>query len=102
MDSQTVAEEEFGVDALDYLGIDTEVIQYFSPGFETNPYDENVNDFLSFTFELETSSEEVLKFGSIVYQWATYVKSDDFSSDPITVACANKVGDPYTAEVQTF
>jgi len=102
MDTQIVAEEEFGVDAADYLGVDTTVKQLFYAGFETNPNDETVNDFLGFQFELESPSTEVFKFGSIIYQWATYVKSDDYSSDPITIGCATKVGDPYTAEVQTF
>ena len=101
MDTQIVAEEEFGVDGLDYLGVDTEVKQHFYAGFETNPYEETVNDFLGFQFELEAGNE-VFKTGGVVYQWATYVKSDDFSTDPITVGCATTVGDPYTAETQTF
>ena len=101
MDTQIVAEKEFGVDALDYLDVDTEAIQYFYAGFETNPYEDTVNDFLGFQFELE-GGNEMFKYGSVIYQWATYVKSDDFSSDPYTVGCSTTVGDPYTAEAQTF
>lgn len=101
MDTQIVAEEEFGVEGLDYLGVDTEVHQYFYAGFETNPYEDSVNDFLGFQFELE-GGNEIFKTGGVVYQWATYVKSDDYSSDPVTIGCATTVGDPYTAEVQTF
>ena len=101
MDTQIVAEEEFGVDGFDYLGVDTDVRQYFYTGFETNPYEDTVNDFLGFQFELE-GAHELFKTGEVVYQWATYVKADDYSSDPVTVGCATTVGDPYTAEVQTF
>jgi hypothetical protein len=101
MDTQIVAEEEFGVDGLDYLGVDTDVKQKFYAGFETNPYEDSVNDFLGFQFELE-GGNEIFKTGGVIYQWATYVKSDDFSSDPMTIGCATTVGDPYTAEVQTF
>ena len=101
MDTQIVAEEEFGVDGLDYLGVDTDVHQYFYAGFETNPYEDSVNDFLGFQFELE-GGNEIFKTGGVVYQWATYVKSDDYSSDPMSIGCSTTVGDPYTAEVQTF
>jgi len=101
MDTQIVAEEEFGVDGIDYLNVDTEINQYFKAGFETNPYDDTVNDFLGFQFELE-ADYTTFKGGEVVYQWANYVKSDDYNSDPITVGCATTIGDPFSSEAQTF
>ena len=98
---QIVASESFGVEALDYLGVDTKVYQYFDAGFEVNPNVDTANDNLGFQFELE-ADEEVFKMGSIVYQWMTYVKSDDYQSKPVSIGCVTKVGDPYVSEVQTF
>jgi hypothetical protein len=101
LDTQIVAEEDFGYDGEAYTGIEGDITQYLAAGFETNPYDDTANDFLGFQFEIE-AGEEVFKQGNLVYQWITYAKSDDFSSDPISIACATKVGDPYVSEVKTF
>lgn len=68
-----MAEEEFGVDGLDYIGIDTEIHQFFYTGFEINPNDETVNDFLGFQFEVAAEDDAVFEFGRIFYQWATFV-----------------------------
>lgn len=99
--TEIVAEEAFGVDAIDYLGVDGEIHQYFSAGFETNPEDETFNDNLGFQFEVE-GPKSAFKTGSVIYQWATYAKSDDFTTNPTSIGCVTKYGDPYVSEVQTF
>ena len=100
-DVQLVFEKEFGVEGKDYLGVDTKVNQRFAAGFEVAPNVETINDFLGFQFELEADAT-LFERGMIFAPWITYIKADDYTSDPVSVSCVTKIGDPYTAEVQTF
>lgn len=52
-DKQIVAEEDFEYDSETIFGVEGDVIQYLSAGFEVNPYDDAANDFLAFQFEIE-------------------------------------------------
>lgn len=98
---QVQFEKEFGVDGKDYIGVDTDINLYFAAGFEVAPDVETANDVLGFQFEFEAGAE-VFERGVIMAPWITYVKADDYNSDPVSVSCVVKIGDPYTAEVQTF
>ena len=100
-DKQIVAEENYEYDSETIFGVEGAVTQYVSAGFEVNPYDADANDWLGFQFEIEAPAD-ALNEGKIVFQWATYVKSDDFSSDPISIGCTTKIGDPYVSEVKTY
>lgn len=38
----------------------------------------------------------------MIYQWITFIKSDDYRSNPTSIGCVTKVGNPFVSEVQTF
>ena len=96
-----MVEESFEYDALSNLNVDGDAFQYFDAGFETNPTNDDQNDWLYFQFDLE-APEAALKDGKIVYQYITYSKEDDYSSDPITIGCATKLGSYSDSRVDTF
>jgi hypothetical protein len=101
MEKEIVAEEDFSFEAEDYLGVEGEVTQYLSAGFETNPYEEEANDMLGFQFELE-GPKDAIKEGSLVFQYATYTKSDDFNFKPVSIGCSTKIGAPLMTEIFTY
>lgn len=96
-----MVEESFEYDALSNLNVDGEAYQYLDAGFETNPTNDDQNDWLYFQFDLE-APEAALQDGKIVYQYITYSKEDDYSSDPITIGCATKLGSYSDSRVDTF
>ena len=96
-----MVEESFEYDALSNLNVDGDAFQYFDAGFETNPTNDDQNDWLYFQFDLE-APEAALQDGKIVYQYITYSKEDDYSSDPITIGCATKLGSYSDSRVDTF
>ena len=98
---QSSVKESFEYDALSNLNVDGEAYQYLDAGFETNPTNDDQNDKLYFQFDLEAPAA-ALQDGTIVYQYITYSKEDDYTSDPITVGCATKVGSYFDARVDTF
>mgnify|MGYP000915182986 FL=1 len=100
-DTQILVEESFYYGAEEYLGVAGEAKQSLFAGFETQPYDDTASDALGFAFEL-LAPTEVFTPGKVVYQWLTYAKADDFKSNPASVGCVTKVGNPFVAEVQTF
>ena len=96
-----MVEESFEYDALSNLNVDGDAFQYFDAGFETNPTNDDQNDWLYFQFDLE-APEAALQDGKIVYQYITYSKEDDYTSDPITIGCATKLGSYSDSRVDTF
>lgn len=61
-----MVEESFEYDALSNLNVDGDAFQYFDAGFETNPTNDDQNDWLYFQFDLE-APEAALLDGKIVY-----------------------------------
>lgn len=71
LEKEIVAEESFSTDAESYFeGVEGDIEQFLSAGFETNPYDDTANDKLGFQFELSGPSDAIAE-GQLVYQWAT-------------------------------
>jgi hypothetical protein len=93
--------EEFSYDSETYLSVEGDITHSFQAGYETNPYKDEANDFIGFYFGVDAPSTAIPK-GSIVYQYVTYKKTGDTTSQPISVGCSTKVGDPYVARVDTF
>lgn len=100
-DRQVVSQNEFYYDVEELTGEPGEVVQRVASGFEINPDVETANDMFGFFFEMD-APEWTLERGSVLYQFVTFRKAGDFTSDPITVGCSTKLGDPYQSQVDTF
>lgn len=98
-DVQISAYDEFSFDSEDIFDDDTitgKVKQRIYTGFSQNPFDETSNTNLEMFFEVD-GPETAFVNGARVYQYMTFVKSDDYESDPKTVACVTKIGNSFDA-----
>lgn len=99
---QIVEEKSYAYSADEILdGVSGEITQRVFTGFSVNPYSETSNTHLEIYYEIEGPQEGWLN-GARIYQWMTFLKADDYESDPMTVACVAKVGNPFDSEVRTF
>lgn len=98
-DIQISASEEFAFDTQDIFddeSIQGEIKQRVHVGFSQNPFDTTSNTNLEMFFEID-GPEAGFVNGARVYQYMSFLKADDFESDPITVACVTKIGNPKDA-----